>query len=151
MTRARLLALAAAALAVLLAAGCGIKGTLVPNTGPETTVFVEGPVDTVNHVVHLRWYGSDPDGHVTRYEFRFVYPAGQEPAGHDSSAWLPTTRTDSTFVVFTPSGYSMPTFVIRAIDDDGLADPTPARQVFQFRNDPPTIALIGRASCRERV
>jgi len=143
MIRARLLALAAMTFAVLLVAGCGIQGTLVPNTAPETIVFVDGPVDTVNHVVHLRWFGSDPDGHVERYEYRFVYPAGQEPSGHDSSAWLSTTRTDSTFVAYTPDGYSMPTFVIRAIDDDGLADPTPARQTFQFRNDPPTVTLIG--------
>jgi hypothetical protein len=143
MMRTRLLALAAVLGAVLLAAGCGVKGTLVPNGAPETTIFVEGPVDTVNHVVHLRWFGSDPDGQVARFEYRFVYPAGQEPAGHDSSAWLSTTRTDSTFAVFAPSGYSMPTFVIRAIDDDGLADPTPARQVFQFKNDAPTITLVG--------
>jgi len=143
MMRARLLALAAVLGAVLFAAGCGIKGTMVPNGAPETTIFVEGPVDTVNHVVHLRWFGSDPDGHVARFEYRFVYPAGQEPAGHDSSAWLSTTRTDSTFAIFAPSGYSMPTFVIRAIDDDGLADPTPARQTFQFKNDAPTVTLVG--------
>ena len=92
MMRTRLLALAAVLGAVLLAAGCGVKGTLVPNGAPETTIFVEGPVDTVNHVVHLRWFGSDPDGHVARFEYRFVYPAGQEPAGHDSSAWLSTRR-----------------------------------------------------------
>jgi hypothetical protein len=143
MMRARLLALAALTFAVLLVAGCGIKGTLVPNTAPETIVFVDGPVDTVNHVVRLRWFGSDPDGHVERYEYRFVYPAGQEPSGYDSSAWLSTERTDSTFVAYAPNGYSMPTFVIRAIDDDGLADPTPARQTFQFSNDPPTVTLVG--------
>jgi hypothetical protein len=72
MMRARLLALAAMTLAALFAAGCGVKGTLVPNTPPETNVFVDGPVDTVNHVVHLRWFGSDPDGQVARYEYRYV-------------------------------------------------------------------------------
>lgn len=127
----------------LCASGCGVKGTLAPNIAPETVVFVEGPVDTVNHVVMLRWFGSDPDGEVVRYEFRFVYPAGQAPAGYDSSAWTSTTRRDSTFAAYTPLGYSMPTFVIRAIDDDGLPDPTPARQTFQFSNSPPTVQLIG--------
>ena len=84
----------AVAAAVLLAAGCGVKGTLAPNTPPETIVFVEGPVDTVNHVVTLRWFGSDPDGRVVRYDYRFVYPAGQEPAGYDSSVWTATPVRD---------------------------------------------------------
>ena len=62
-SRVLLLALACAlSAAALFAAGCGVKGTMGPNTPPETIVFVEGPVDTVNHVVTLRWFGSDPDG-----------------------------------------------------------------------------------------
>jgi len=142
-TRARLgLALLVAGMAVgALLAGCGVKGTLVPNLPPETVVFVSGPVDTLNHVVHLRWFGSDPDGSVSRYEFRWVYPAGAGPAGYDSSLWVPTTRTDSTFTLFTPAGYSMPTFVVRAIDNAGEPDPTPARETFQFSNAPPVVHL----------
>jgi hypothetical protein len=143
MSRARLLFVLAAALACVVAAGCGVKGTMAPNVAPETVVFVEGPVDTVNHVVHLRWFGSDVDGQVVRYEYKFIYPAGQEPAQYDSSAWFSTVRKDSIFAVYTPSGYSMPTFVVRSIDDEGVADPTPARQTFQFKNDPPSVTLVG--------
>jgi len=131
------------ATATCFAAGCGVKGALAPNIPPQTVVFIEGPVDTVNHVVTLKWFGSDPDGEVVRYEYRFVFPTGQAPAGYDSSAWSSTTRRDSTFAVYTASGYSMPTFVIRAIDNEGEPDPTPARQTFQFKNDPPTVQLVG--------
>jgi len=123
-------------------AGCGAKGVLVPNLAPETVVFVSGPVDTVNHVARLRWFGSDPDGQVMRYEIRWVYPAGQGPAGYDSSTWTSTLNTDSTFTVSAPAGYSMPTFVVRAIDNQGLADPTPARETFQFSNQTPSVHLI---------
>ena len=143
MTRPRLgLAMFAVTLAAsALLAGCGVKGTLVPNLPPETVVFVNGPVDTVNHVVHLRWFGSDPDGSVAHFDFRWVYPAGQGPAGYDSSLWISTTRTDSTFTLYTPAGYSMPTFVVRAVDNEGLPDPTPARETFQFSNQPPLVRL----------
>jgi predicted small lipoprotein YifL len=146
MTRPRLGPGVLAILAVTLAAGallagCGVKGTLVPNLPPETVVFVSGPVDTLNHVVHLRWFGSDPDGSVSRFDFRWVYPAGQGPAGYDSSLWIPTTRTDSTFTLYAPTGYTMPTFVVRAVDNQGLPDPTPARETFQFKNQPPVVHL----------
>jgi hypothetical protein len=125
-----------------LAAGCGTKGSLVPNLPPETTVFVTGDVDTVSHRVRLRWFGSDTDGSVVRFEFKWIYEAGQAPAGYDSSAWFSTTLRDSTFAVFTPNGVSMPTFVIRAIDDQGEPDPTPARQRFAFKNDAPTVHFL---------
>ena len=44
--------------ALLLAAvGCGVTkkltGSLHPNTPPQTVLFVNGSVDTVNHVVQI--------------------------------------------------------------------------------------------------
>lgn len=131
--------------AVLAAAGCGTKGTLSPNRPPETVVFVSGDLDTVRHTVRLSWFGTDPDGEVVGYDYKWIYEAGQAPAGYDSSTWFRTLRNDSTFVVWTPSGSSMPTFVVRAVDDEGEPDPTPARQSFRFRNDPPTVRLSGPA------
>ena len=137
--------LAACALVALAVSGggCGKEGTLSPNRAPETIVFVAGDLDTVRHIVRLAWFGTDPDGIVDRYEFKWIYEAGQAPAGYDSSAWFTTDRTDSTFAVWTPSGASMPTFVVRAIDDENEPDPTPARQTFRFRNLPPTVAFSG--------
>ncbi len=131
------------AVAGILVSGCGKSGSLSPNMPPETVIFVSGPVDTVNHVVLLRWLGSDSDGEVIRFEFKWIYEAGQEPSGYDSTVWFPTARTDSSFTVYTPSGYSMPAFVVRAVDDAGDADPTPARQFFQFSNLPPSLAISG--------
>jgi hypothetical protein len=137
--------LAACALVALAAggAGCGKQGTLSPNRAPETIVFVAGDLDTVRHIVKLAWFGSDPDGVVDRYEFKWIYEDGQSPAGYDSSAWFTTARTESLFAVWTPNGASMPTFVVRAIDDENEPDPTPARQAFRFRNLPPTVNFTG--------
>ena len=138
-------AFAFAAFAGALAlAGCGgTKGTLAPNRPPETVVFVSGDLDTVRHTVRLSWFGTDPDGDVERFEFKWIYEAGQSPPGYDSTTWFSTVRSDSTFTVWTPSGAAMPTFVVRAIDDENEPDPTPARQVFRFFNLAPTIDLLG--------
>lgn len=137
-----------------LLAGCAKKKILaVGNLPPETTLFVQGSLDTVNHVVHLYWFGSDPDGEVVGFELRFKNPAA--PA---DTQWRFTTRTDSVFTVFSPDGYAMPWFEVRAIDDSptprppdaaagsppGARDPSPPRQDFRFRNAPPTVVFTRR-------
>jgi hypothetical protein len=124
--------------AVAALAGCSAKKTLAPNLPPETTLFVQGPVDTVSYHAHLYWFGTDSDGFVTAYEFRFLDPA--TPA---DSAWIRTTRSDSLFSVPAPTGVSQPVFQVRAIDNEGAIDESPARQSFFFRNLPPTIAIVG--------
>ncbi len=122
-------------------AGCAKKkNALLPDIPPETTVFVQftpGAGHDVNHLVHLYWYGTDPDGDVVAYEFRFVYP-GDLP---DTVAWHRTVNKDSVFAVYTPTGLSTPTFEVRAIDNRGLKDETPASQTFSFTNQPPTITV----------
>lgn len=124
-----------ACLAVVLVAGCAKKKVLaIANLAPETSIFVQGPVDTVNHVVHLYWFGSDPDGDVLGFEWRFKNPA--QPA---DTQWAFTIRTDSVFTVFTPAGYTMPLFEVRSIDNTGQRDPSPAREDFQFSNQAPTV------------
>lgn len=125
------------ATAALLLVGCGLKGALEPNAPPETTQYVQGALDTVNHVVRLHWLGTDVDGEVVGYEIRF-----RSPAAPAETAWVFTDRTDSTFTVFTPAGYANPVFEVRAIDDDGERDPTPARNDFQFSNQAPIVDIV---------
>lgn len=128
-------------LTILLAfaAGCGVTGKIHPNQAPETTLFISGSVDTVNHVVHMHWFGSDADGVVNGYEIRLLNPL--QPA---DTNWVFTLRADSVMTVFTPTGFGAPVFEVRAIDNEGLRDATPARQDFLFRNQPPTVQLVGR-------
>jgi hypothetical protein len=136
------LALISATIAVVMAAGCGkLTGTLKPNTPPSTRIFVQGPLDTVNHVVHVYWFGSVTDGRIVGFELRLLNPADTAAA---DSAWRFTTRTDSVFTVLTPLGYTAPTLEVRAIDNHGLKDPHPARQLFQFNNKPPVVRLVSK-------
>ena len=141
-------ALALAALALVAAvlpgglAGCAKELRPIQNLEPETYVFVQGPVDTVNHRVHLYWYGTDPDGVVVAYAFRWVYPF---PAPQDvpwDTLWVADadSPTDSTFTVYTgDTTLVMPRFEIYAIDDEGAPDPTPAVETFSLSNIAPTV------------
>jgi hypothetical protein len=122
--------------ALSLLAGCSPKNVLVPNLPPQTGIFVQGQVDTVNHLVHLYWFGTDADGFVVAYELRFMNPLA--PA---DTQWVRTTRTDSLIAAFTPTGLSAPVFEVRAIDDDGAVDPTPATQPFTFTNQAPIVTF----------
>jgi hypothetical protein len=133
------LALAAGALAA--AAGCGrltgrITGVEHPNRPPNTVLFVEGDVDTVNHIAHLYWFGSDPDGEVQGFEWRLLNPAS--PA---DTNWRFTTLTDSVFTVRAPDGYTDTRFTVRAVDDAGARDPEPPVQRFEFSNEAPVVVL----------
>jgi len=136
----RLWPLAVVALALGLAAGCAkVRGVLEPNRPPETTLWVNGPLDTVSHTQRFFWDGEDPDGSVDHFEFRWVYAPGAAPAGYDSTLWNATPYRDSLFTVYSPNGVDYPTLVVRAVDNLGAPDPTPARQSFVFSNAAPTV------------
>lgn len=138
-----LLLAGAAALAALGMQGCGGKHLTAPALStPHTTIFIDGPIDTVgvNHIVHLHWFGSDPHGYIAGYEVRLL-DSLVAPA---DTAWRFTTLTDSVLTVQTPDGYTRARFQVRSINDRGVKDPNPATQRFYFRNQPPIVQLIGK-------
>ena len=134
-----------AALAGLLAlsgSACSTKKVMQPNIAPQTHLFVQydandGGPHTVFHVARLYWYGSDPDGFVQGYDIRFIWPAGDQ-----NPPWTRTANTDSLFVIPDTTGISNPTFQVRAVDNDGLADPQPPQQTFSFSNQAPVVTLV---------
>ena len=136
-----LLVLLASVAALGITSGCGftkkLTGSLHANQPPHTVLFVNGAIDTVNHVVHLYWFGTDVDGSVVGFEWQMKNPAA--PA---DTAWHFTTNTDSIFTVQAPSGYTNPVFSVRAIDNAGARDPNPPRQNFEFSNQAPTVKLL---------
>jgi hypothetical protein len=136
-TRVVLPILLALVAALACVAGCSPKSALVPNLEPETSLFVQGDLDTVNHVVHLYWFGSDVDGEIRGFELRFHNP--DAPA---DTAWRFTERTDSLFTVYSPTGSVTPLFEVRAIDDEGARDRTPAREDFTFSNQAPSVVIM---------
>jgi hypothetical protein len=135
-------ALACVLLAVLLAGalallgGCGTDGG-APNGGrpPETVITYGGVVDTVNSHLRVRWWGEDADGQVVGYEYRWTANGGTP------GPWTFTAATTDSFALSAPAGSASHRFEVRAIDDDDLADPTPAEQVFPVTNHPPAIVF----------
>lgn len=124
--------------------GCDtrIRGELLPNQAPKTytvvdTIYRSGD-DRFTSTVVLNWWGNDPDGFVTGYEFTFDENPG--PA----TTWVLTTKTDSTFLLTVPAGLDTFDFrfSIRAIDNEGLRDPNPATVKYPVKNSPPEVAFI---------
>lgn len=138
-----------ATLSAFAAGGCGkLKSVTAPFEPPNTTIFIDGPVDTngVNHIVHLHWFGTDPHGYIAGFEVRLVDTLSA-PA---DTTWKFTTRTDSVVTVYTPNGKTSAVFEARAINDHGVRDPDPARQRFYFRNVPPIVKLVGKPNAADR-
>lgn len=156
------------AAAAFLATGCGsneLIGEEVPNTPPDTQVEATPPnLDATSFTIDLYWSGADPDGRVEYYEW-VVTSNGEDNvfSAADTTGvdkWNKTFVSDSTFVVSAdipdfPADVDNPllddpqvirywqthTFVIRAVDDRGVADPTPATVSFTATTLTPRVTV----------
>ena len=143
-------AAAIAALCLGLAWGCDDSIEPEPpkesNLPPETFLAFQG--DSLNaqfYKVELSWLGSDADGHVARYQRRFVcVGTGDCPLDLSLSTWTDTTATTQVFALPVPASVASYRFEVRAVDDEGLADPTPAMQEYEFFNSAPVAGFEGR-------
>jgi len=88
--------------------------------------------------VRMNWFGWDPDGEVTHFLTMW-----------DSLGWEYTVATDSVFVVSTDDtaggadqSYGYHTFAVKAVDDRGAEDPTPASVSFTAENIFPDTEII---------
>ncbi len=146
-----LLAVLVSAGLLTLGAGCDadISGTALDNQAPETALSVRDTslvdnlagADRLSSTVLVSWSGTDADGFVISFEVRF-YPTQEPPTGPEDG-WASTTRSDSLVLLPIPRGDRLAdvVFEVRAIDNEGARDPSPARTVFPIENAPPTIEL----------
>lgn len=115
---------------------CKKEDELKPNTEPDTKLFLSSinrtGTDRLNAVVEMNWSADDKDGYIVGYEFSF-----------DNINWVYTTEQDSTFRFSLNAGSDTTdiNFYVRAIDDDGNKDKTPAFLKIPIKNTLPTIAL----------
>jgi hypothetical protein len=143
--RLRVLGLVVAvAAAFAAAAGCGLThkltGTTHDNKPPETVLFVNGDLDTVNHVVHLYWFGTDSDGKVQGFEWRLMNP--EAPA---DTVWQFTTLTDSIFTVLTAAGLHRHAILGARRGRQGRARPHPAGAAVRVQQPAPDRSVPAQA------
>ncbi|MCH7639750.1 MAG: hypothetical protein IH855_09845 [Bacteroidetes bacterium] len=137
-------------LALTAACDSGITGEAADNRLPETELAVrvadlrETLGDgTLVSTVEVNWSGTDPDGFIVSYDFRFYDESRLGSVGPEEE-WVSTVSRDTTILLPIPPGESTAAvvFEVRAIDNDGLVDPTPARTIFPIRNSPPEFRIV---------
>ena len=174
--RIMVIGLLAAAAALLLVGGCGpstdLSGTPIPNSLPDTRVTARPPdVLEAGFVVQFYWTGEDSDGQLAGFQWKMSDNGTDgislqdtltyDPATGDTlNPWIFTTSTDSTFLVTAdipdfpgdPEGYNRSyqthSFWVRAVDEDGGVDPTPAYVSFNSTTLLPTVTVTGPLGVR---
>lgn len=127
---------------VLTSCNRELEGIISANLSPETHTVADTIIrfgdDRLESEVELRWWGDDSDGFVTGYEFTF------EAVITPATIWNYTELQDSTFILAPPAGADSADYVfhVRAIDNSGEKDPSPATLVIPVKNSPPTVVII---------
>jgi hypothetical protein len=132
--------LASCVLILLAAPACEKEDVISPNQPPETTLAnvplenggpdPEYPDTLYFALLRVSWDGEDEDGYVAGYEYRWTTyhrVAGDSIPGE----WSFTTIADTTFAFESSDSINEQYFQVRAIDNDGACDPTPATRWFK--------------------
>jgi hypothetical protein len=148
--------------AVLFVAGCSEKsgGTRFSNLSPDTFISYGPPADSVTYFkVQAFWYGADQDGDIDSFEVvaikdPYSYNLDsliQVDPGLSMLGWRGTTSRESTFVLEAdscchgsgggPAASAYWGIMVRAVDNDGAVDLTPASVFFEAENVLPKARL----------
>ena len=154
---------------VILFAGCTdsseLSGTRLPNSMPDTRITGEPNLLEASFVVGLNWMGSDEDGFVAGYEWRVSNNGNDGISPRDTLTvdpltgavlhpWRYTDLNDTTLVLLAdqpgfpgddpskPRSFRTHSFFIRAVDDKGAVDPSPAYITFTSTTIVPTCRVV---------
>ncbi len=110
-----------------------------PNQPPQThiSVFSDNELNPTTSRQTFHWWGDDPDGIVVGFIHTFAADAENVVAWDDKSPaplWTFTTERNATFTLSLAATDTIYSLRVKAIDDDGAADPTPAERKFPIIN-----------------
>lgn len=132
----------AACVALFSACKNSLQGDVNTNAPPQTFSIVDTIIrtgdDRFNSQVFINWWGDDPDGYIAGYEFTF------DSLVNDQTDWRFTLNHDSVFLLPAPPGQDTVDFIfhVRAVDNEGFKDPTPAVLVYPVKNSPPVVSFV---------
>lgn len=145
-----------------------LGGSEIPNALPDTRMTGQPPsLLESGFIVHFYWSGSDPDGKVRGYQWKMSNNGTDGISVHDTltsdpatgdilNPWHFTTATDSLFLVSADiagfpgdsdlnirdqRSFESHTLFIRAVDEEGGVDSTPAFMSFTATTLLPTIRV----------
>jgi hypothetical protein len=111
------------------------------NQPPETFLAIESDsLAPQLYRLRLSWLGSDSDGSVASYRFRWTCEPGQSVCLVDT-VWQATQELSALFLLPVPDGTARYVFQVAAVDNDGAPDPGPAQQAFDLYNTAPVVAF----------
>ena len=154
----------------VLTGGCStstdLSGVRVPNSQPDTRITGQPPtLLEAGFAVDFNWTGSDPDGKIVGYEWKISDNGVDGISPRDTltvdpltgaviNPWRFTTGNDSTFLVLAdqadfpgdehndPRSFRTHSIFIRAVDDKGAVDPSPAYMSFTSTTLVPTCRVV---------
>jgi hypothetical protein len=166
----RRIPVAAAAALLVLAAGCStntdLGGVRLPNSRPDTRITGQPPtLLEAGFAVDFNWTGSDSDGRIVGYEWKISDNGTDGISPRDTltvdpltgailNPWRFTAGNDTTFLVLAdqadfpgdeharPRSFRTHSLFIRAVDDRGDVDPTPAYISFTSTTIVPTVRVV---------
>lgn len=120
----------------------GFEGSKTAQDFPETYVLTDSVrvsgEDRLTTRVQMNWRGTSSTGYIVGFE---VSTDGMK-------TWAYTKRQDSLFLLSIPPGQDSTDIVIyvRAIDNLGQRDPSPASTLFPIKNSAPSIKFVYQES-----
>jgi len=144
--RLAILILALAAMLTVFSGCASEKDIAVPNLAPETYVALADSVrNTTVYIQTVDWWGDDSDGEVVGYEYR--WSSDPEQPGCDLPAdWTFTEETSNVFHLPVTDSIGAHSVEVRAMDDDGAVDETPATLRLPVTNSQPVVRLYDRGA-----
>ena len=134
---------------LLFFTACRDRVTDAPNENqsPETRLFLlpDNDLTTSTSRQILHWSGDDPDGRVVGFVHTFDSRAPEITAwkvGATDPFWKFTESNKDTFSLRFGGKDTVFVFRVKAVDDQGAADPTAASQRFPVKNSPPVVNFV---------
>ncbi|MDX5320117.1 MAG: hypothetical protein LPK45_03495 [Bacteroidota bacterium] len=107
------------------------------NQAPETFLLADtiarSGENRFESVLQIQWSGTDPDGYIEGFEISL-----------DGNTWSFTRAQDTLLTVNLPGNSDTfdVNFSVRAVDNQGLRDASPARLIFPVKNSRPEVHFV---------